>query len=360
MTSCLRRMMKMLGLAALVLAGCDRQAETPRDIARRELERGPLRFVVEAEPQSPQVGDVVTIRLIVETPPDYEVTFPTTDDFGELDAREGKAPEPRPGATGILRQRVFTLEPPAAGPLGIPALAVKYAHVDSAATQPAFENQLVSEPLTLEVRSALTPEDDPTKPRDITGTLVPPRPPMPLWQRILLAGGVVTAVAVAYAAYRVIRRLRQRPPPLLIPEIWALEALEKLTQGDWFDPQRIRAFYYELTEILRRYVELKFGLTATEMTTEEFLLALARGERSIPYDQYRLQTFLEACDLVKYAALTPRQEDGEAMLSTARAFIHATAAAAEEARRPAIAAVPGGAAPVQTAGPVRSRQGDQP
>lgn len=332
----------MLAIGTLVLGACERSTEPQRDVARQEIERGPLRLVLEAEPQSLQVGDAVTVRLLVETPDDYDVAFPTAEDFGELDVREGEAPQPRPGPIGVVWQRVFIFEPVTAGLLEIPALAVRYSRVDSAAAQPALDNQLDSEPLTLEVRSALSPDDDPARPRDITGTLVSPRPPMPAWQRGLIAGAVLAAVLAAYVASRVIRRLRQRPPPMLIPEIWALEALEKLDRGDGTDPQRIRAFYYDLTEILRRYVELKFGLTAIEMTTEEFLNTLANGERSIPYDQIRLQTFLEACDLVKYAALTPREEDADTVLSTARAFIHATAAAAEEARRSAARAVDDG------------------
>ena len=48
-----------------------------------------------------------------------------------------------------------------------------------------------------------------------------------------------------------------------------------------------------------------------------------------PYDASRLSDFLQACDLVKYAALRPRGEDADQALGTARVFIDATAAATQ-------------------------------
>ena len=78
---------------------------------------------------------------------------------------------------------------------------------------------------------------------------------------------------------------------------------------------------------MRGYIERKFALAAPEMTTEEFLLTLARDRGALPYDSGRLRDFLEVCDLVKYAAVRPARDDAEQVLGTARAFVHATAAA---------------------------------
>ena len=106
-----------------------------------------------------------------------------------------------------------------------------------------------------------------------------------------------------------------------------MQALAELADPGWFEAQRLREFTYRVTEILRAYIERKFGLAAPEMTTEEFLTALSRQRRSLPYDAERLREFLVSCDYIKYAALQPRREDAENMLATARAFVHATAAA---------------------------------
>jgi hypothetical protein len=223
---------------------------------------------------------------------------------------------------------------------------VKYARrAPQAETQPAAEGELVSDALKLDVRTALTDADKPDRPRDITGSLLPPRPPLPWWLWLLIVGAAVVLLAAGYAVYRTLRRWAARPPPPILPEVWALRALAELGTYDWVARGQARDYYYRLTEIIRQYIERKFGLAAPEMTTEEFLVTLARNKGALPYDVDRLHDFLEACDWVKYAALQPRREDAEGALATARAFVHATAAAASPtADAPTAASTPAGEA----------------
>ena len=318
-----------------VVTGCRRPAPATPEAALQTVERGPLRLTVAATPREPLVGDVVRVDVTFEAPEDYVAALPSEGDFGPLGARQVDSPDPRPGASGLVWRRSFTLSPPVSGSLEIPALTAKYGRRSGPTdTHPAPESELVSESLKLEVRSALTQADDPSRPRDITGALLPPRPPRPAWQWALLAAVILLATAGLWAAYRAWRRWSSRPPPPVLPEVWALRALSELAAYDWFAKDEFREYYYRLTEIVRSYVERKFCVAAPEMTTEEFLAMLARDRRTLPYDADRLRDFLEACDFVKYAALTPRRDDAEGALATARAFIHATAASAS---RPAAA-----------------------
>jgi hypothetical protein len=328
----------------VLIFGCRPQLAPKADTVSQTVARGPLKLTVEAGPRAPQVGDTVHVDVIVETPPDFEVRLPEATDFGDLGARELAPPDSRPGATGVVWRRSFAVAPLVSGPLEIPPLAVKYARrAPQAETQPATEDELASDTLKLEVRTALTDADKPDRPRDITGSLLPPRPPLPWWLWLLIVGAAVVLVVAGYAVYRTLRRWAARPPPPILPEVWALRALAELGTFDWVTQGQAREYYYRLTEIIRQYIERKFGLAAPEMTTEEFLVMLARNKGALPYDVDRLRDFLEACDWVKYAALQPRREDAEGALATARAFVHATAAAAPPvADAPTAAAAPAG------------------
>ncbi|MCK4340108.1 MAG: hypothetical protein KAY37_00100 [Phycisphaerae bacterium] len=320
----------------LLLSGCRRQPIPEPELVRDIVERGPLKFTVEAGPLEAQVGDSLTVTLTVETPTGYSVSFPTEEAFGDLDARAIDAPNPRPTSTGMLWRRDYAFEPLFSGLLEIPPLTVRYAPPETS-TQPlgrhggrplrhSLEHELVSNAIQLEVRSALTESDSPDRPRDITGTLLTPKPPRSAWHWAVLAAANAGAFMVAMLIYRTLRRRALRPPPPILPEVWALRALEELAAGTWLEQGRKREYYYRLTEIVRSYIERKFSLAAPEMTTEEFLAALARDQRALPYDADRLRLFLEACDIVKYAAGSARREDAEAALAMARAFVHATAA----------------------------------
>lgn len=328
----------------LLFAGCGRQPPPQPDVVSDTVERGPLKLTVEAKPRDARVGDIVDLTLRVETPAEYEVAFPEAKDLGELGARDVASPTSQPGATGVVWRRSFRIEPLVSGSLEIPPLTVKYGkRATGATTQSVLENELVSGGLKLEVRSTLTAQDKPVQPRDITGTLLPPKPPWSLWMWGAVIGGVVVVLAAGWGVGCLIWRRMTCPPAPILPEVWALRALAELEYVDWFDQERVREFYYRLTEIVRRYIEMKFGLAAPEMTTEEFLVTLSRDQRALPYDAERLRVFLEACDYVKYAALNPQRADAESVLQTARAFVNATAAAAS-AREAETAPAAGGQA----------------
>ncbi len=331
----------MLSIAVSTPGGCRRGADAATDAVSSTVQRGPVTLVVMARPKSVRMGDSVQIELTLQTPARYRVTWPALSEFGNLPVRGLETPEPRPGATGLVWRRSFAVDPEGAGELEIPALSVKCAAPEAttnpAASAPAVVSsqpvqELVSEPLKIQVVSTLEPNDTPAQPRDITGTLLPPKPAMPWWQKAAITGAIVGALAGAYAAYRAVRARLQPPPAPIPPEVWALRELQQLGADDWIGSGRVREFYYRVTEIVRRYIERKFGLAAPEMTTEEFLTMLTRSAGALPYDALRLRVFMESCDMVKYAALTPRREDAEETLGTARAFVDSTAAASTHAQ----------------------------
>lgn len=331
--------------AVLALAGCSPRADAPSvqtvgDVA----ERGPLKLTVEARPAQVRVGDTIVVRLSMVTPDDHVVTFPGADAWGGLPVTLGTPSDPRPGATsGLEWSQEVRIDPTAAGVLDIPPLAIKYTRRSADDSGVAFEGELVSSTLQVEVRSVLTTQDSVAAPRDITGARVPPRR-LTARDWALLLGGAVLALAVATLLIWLVRRRLGRPAPPLAADVWALRALSELSDAVWLARHGFKEYYYRLTEIVRAYVERQFGLAAPEMTTEEFLNELSRARGAVPYDATKLRGFLEACDIVKYAAFAPTSEDAEGALATARAFVHATAAAAGAAKSAEAEAPVGGRA----------------
>jgi hypothetical protein len=94
--------------------------------------------------------------------------------------------------------------------------------------------------------------------------------------------------------------LLQRPAHVL-----ALAALEHVQHQDLMGQERIEEFYVRVSAILRRYVELRFGLRAPEQTTEEFLVSALATGGLIAAHRDLLETFLQHCDLVKFARHRP-------------------------------------------------------
>ncbi|MGD8451219.1 MAG: CPBP family intramembrane metalloprotease [Phycisphaerae bacterium] len=322
------------GLAVLGLlwaGGCSRPAPSEENVVRDVAKRGPLQVTVEARPRQVWLGDPIEITVQAIAPEDYVVRLPESADFGNLNVHVTDAPDSRPAPEGGREwRRTFVLESTTSGTLTLPPLGVKYGRLPAEpGTNSELERELTAEPLKVEVRSALTSQDSPAEPRDITGTELPPKTAWQSAHRPLLIGVVVALVLGGLALAWVFYRRRGLLVPPVAPEVWALRMLAVLEAEDLLSVERDQEFYFRLSETVRQYVERKFDLAAPDMTTEEFLQTLARDGSALPYDADRLRAFLESCDIVKYAALRPQPEDGAEALRSARAFVQETAAAAE-------------------------------
>ena len=114
-----------------------------------------------------------------------------------------------------------------------------------------------------------------------------------------------------------------------------LDRLERrgLPSGDAAD-----AWYVELSDIVRRYIEERFALRAPELTTEEFLAEAGRSAELTASHREVLSAFLATCDRVKFARYSPGEDESQGALDVAKRFLNETAAShdkAAETGRPA-------------------------
>ena len=59
--------------------------------------------------------------------------------------------------------------------------------------------------------------------------------------------------------------------PAAPPHEIAFAALDDLRKANTDSPAALRTFYFKLSEIVRSYVENRFGINATDLTTEEII-----------------------------------------------------------------------------------------
>src|SRR5207247_5345081 len=109
-------------------------------------------------------------------------------------------------------------------------------------------------------------------------------------------------------------------------------ALERLRRRGLVEAGAMKDYYSELSAIVRTYLEQRFEIRAPEMTTEEFLLASARGGRLVGPHRALLGEFLKDSDLVKFARHLPTVADGERAWAAARRFVDETRAVSEALR----------------------------
>lgn len=156
--------------------------------------------------------------------------------------------------------------------------------------------------------------------RDIRG----PKMLLPIWFWPAIVAGAALAALGGYGLWR----WRQRPRraaflPLYELALQRLEAIRSLMQ-----PQSVREFSIAVSDIVRRYIEERFQVTAAHRTTEEFLHDLrGSADESLLRHRALLDEFLQQCDLAKFAGMALSHDSMEALYRSARSFVLETGTA---------------------------------
>jgi hypothetical protein len=130
------------------------------------------------------------------------------------------------------------------------------------------------------------------------------------WLWLIPAAIALLALAVylGYVLYQKLRRIKELASAPLSPWDEALRALDQLPVQDWLAQGQVQTYYYALSEILKRYIERRYGFNAAEQTTSEIIAAFKRLKVPFPfYDEFVM--FIKRADLVKYAKHQPSAEE---------------------------------------------------
>ncbi|RKX70588.1 hypothetical protein DRP53_04450 [candidate division WOR-3 bacterium] len=148
--------------------------------------------------------------------------------------------------------------------------------------------------------------------------------PFPNYLPYILIGLIALGLALGYFGLRLVRSLRRKvetPPPPLPAWDEAILALERIPVNDLIEANRFRELYYTLSEILKRYLERRYGFLALEQTTTEIKRSLRRHRIR---ERDRFGRFFDRADLVKYARSEPDRNEALAMVDEVKGLIEKT------------------------------------
>ncbi|HEX3771580.1 MAG TPA: hypothetical protein VHV30_11970 [Polyangiaceae bacterium] len=143
--------------------------------------------------------------------------------------------------------------------------------------------------------------------------------------------GAAAGAVVAWIVFRWMRRPKPvpPPPPPRVPWEVAFERLHEARHAGLLEMQRFSDFYDRVNDAVREYLGARFGFDGLESTTDETLAALRKAPHvGLPLPE--VAGFLQQCDLVKFATLTPTLEECEHALGAAEKMVRATMPALRE------------------------------
>lgn len=305
-------------MLSLALSGCSREnshEETQLKSRVEDMSWGPIEMTVTAEPAEVQFDRDIILTIRISSDKGIIVDSPQIADrlTGFLMSGEYGGQTITSGDKNILEKHA-RLTPVISEEYRIAPMAITY---QDARRSPPLSSWFATKAISFNAHNPSTTASSTIK-DELNPIWV-----YPSWKEV---GMILLMIAASLAAVWLIFRLAKKLHTeaelrKLSPKERALRELEVLLAKHLPDRELFKEFYIELTMIVRRYIERKHTIRAPEQTTEEFLIAVSNDPRFSLDVLTTLRNFLEAADLVKFAAYQP---DGKAVsdsVNTARNYL---------------------------------------
>lgn len=264
------------------------------------------------------IGDQFNLNLFISQPPGIEVRFPEI-----TDSLAGKIEVLRQYDTDTLRidnrlelSRNILLTCFDSGIYEIPPLPFAISSDD-------WNDSLFSNPIFLAVNTV--PLDSMI--RDIKQPIQVPVSFAEIYPYILIILGL--AGLIYFIVYLIRKRKRKEPvfsisKPQEPAHVIALRELDELREAKLWQRNEYKQYYTRLTEIIRNYIERRFGIPAMEQTTYDILYSWKNQGYNDQNLYDILKQLLNLADLVKFAKEKPLPSDNEINLDHAYVFVRNT------------------------------------
>lgn len=301
----------MTGFLALLLTGAHR------------LEAQPVKAIARLDSTQILIGDQINLVVELEKPENMESVFAGIPDTlaGRIEVMDRSAIDTlRLDDQRLKLVQTFRITCFDSGEYRIPPF--RFDLRGAGIPDSLFTNELVLKVLTLQVDTTRGPTDV-KMPYDAPLTL---KEVTPYMMGILLAGALLFLVL-----YSLKRRKKNLPLFTLPPKpqepahVVALRELDRIKEEKLWQKEKIKAYYSEVTGVLRTYIEARFGIPALEQTTSEILESFASRSGVAPEKAMsHLQHILPLADLVKFAKYQPLPDDHHLVLVNAYFFVNET------------------------------------
>lgn len=170
--------------------------------------------------------------------------------------------------------------------------------------------------------------------------------------RISVLAACVLAAVIWFITRAVARRRAKtvteggKPKPKVQPHVRAIRELEHLHNQKLWQNSKHKQYYTRLTDVLREYLEGRYGIGAMEMTSDEIMAAAVEaGLTDRNFDS--LNDILRTADLVKFAKFIPAPDYNETAYYNAYYFVEDTKEVAEEVKESEVTEIRPGNIPAE-------------
>ena len=282
----------------------------------------PITINTEIDKPIVTTGDIITYTIILTHELDVIPTTPDFDAISEFNIIERITIKPRETENGLVKQKYSAkLRADKVGTYTIAPVRVPF-KIKEKNTEKYIPGEILSQKITIEVASVLRLQGEPTDIKDIKDIVEVDRNWVP-W--FFWGLNIILLTIVLYLLWKYRKTKHPNPtkkaPTLLTHEI-AFRELDTLKSKGLLERGNAREHFFELSEILRRYLGKRYLFPALDWTTEEITEHFKNQEKIELASRTEANRILKKSDLIKFAKAQALPGTDE--IEPVRTFIEST------------------------------------
>ncbi len=295
-------------------------------------ENSPVEIKASVDKPVATVGDLIRFKIELRTEKDIRPQEPTP-----LESKEGliyvkrETPEIRFENDRNIAIFYYIFRADLVGRFAIPQIKIKFLAPHSKTPGVPIEGSITSPKTYVEVRSVLQSKEGPPKLQDIKPLIEIERSWTHYWPYAL------AAALLGFIIYYFLKKQKrsfvnpQIKPIKLIPcHVLALQELELLKKKNLLAQGAFREYYFQLSEIFRKYLGARYSFPALDRTQQEIFECLEKIVAINDLLKCEIESIIEQTDRVKFAKMTPSIHDSDKIMETIIRFIKSTIPIAQE------------------------------
>jgi len=271
-----------------------------------------------------KVGDYINYRLEFSYDKNIKIEYPSVkDSIKNLDFIKEMLPAKHESSSKVMETRTYVFSKYDSSIVKTPSFKIFYSDDKN-------RNYLTVNSITLIVEKIAV---------DTSKEILDVKPPVEIpfnWVLALIIFGIIVLLAITgyfvYAYYKKKNAPKEKPAPPIPPYELALLELKALDEKQLWQNGKVKEYHSEITEIVRKYFEFRFGFLALEMTTSEVLASLQTSNGGEKVKDLT-EKFLSNADLVKFAKFVPIPSLNSEMMEQAVKIVKTAKPAEQEPQK---------------------------
>ena len=279
----------------------------------------PIHFKVKVKPDTATIGDVIELNIEVTYPGMYELSDPIiTGNENAVTVKDDPEHKSKTKGDSKVDTYKYKLAAFETGEVELPHFEFYYFDNDSTQNSRIAPITTVFIKTTLPIEALTDSIHKKVDPRDI----VPIKELPIIWWPYAVGVGVLLLLAAAYWYYqkRKIEAITVPETPVEPPYDVAIRRLHDLEHRDLPGKGKFKNYYFELSEIVRRYIDGRFEIPAAESTTFELKRTLKHSEMSKEQTKDILD-MLTRSDMIKFAKQMPKGDEPSKDFAMVKTFV---------------------------------------